>query len=982
MSETLPDDAIAIVGMAGRFAAAEDVSEFWRALLEGRELITHYTRDDLLSRGVPESVLDHPDYVAARGAITDPLGFDAPFFGYSPREAQLMDPQQRLILETAWHIAEDAGVRPTEMRGRVAVFAATAPATYTRSFPPPADVDPLEVQLGNDVDFAAARISYKLGLDGPSVGVSTACSSGLTAVHLACQSLMSGDADTAFALAASIRFPADRGLIRIPGSILSGDGHCRPFAADADGTVEADGAAGVLLRRLDDAIADGDRIYAVILGSAIGNDGSDRIGFTAPGVDGQRKIIEAALRYAEVDPSQVAYIEAHGTGTRLGDPVETRALADTYGVPGRSEPARFGSLKSNTGHLNHMAGIAGLIKVVLSLESGQLAPSLHLDDGINPDLDLAEGRLQPQTRLEPWPAVASRRIAAVSSFGMGGSGVHMLVTTAPAAPPVAAPVDGREVLLPLSARSPEALAATVTGLSDWLKQNPDADLRDVAHTLHEGRTPMLYRTAVRARSATEAVQALATADTTRAPVDITGGTAVIFPGQGAEHPGAATRAYEQDAEFRRHLDACLDALPRGERGEVRSYLLDAAHPQRGTDIAQPALFAMEYARARCWQTAGLEWTAVFGHSVGEFAAACLAGVFAMEDAMRVVAARGRLISTTGPGAMLAMRLAPDELRERLAGVDGWDLAAHNAEDESVLSGTVDALAVVEAKLRSYGVSSLPVEVTHAFHSHLLDRVLAEYGEVIAGVTRHAPLRPLISCVTGTWITPEQATSVDHWVQQARGTVLFAPAVRTALDSGTSVFVQLGPGLMAASNLRRSQAQAVVVPGDEYTPQDGVGQAWARGATIRRPSSGRRIGLPGYPFEHRDYAFPTAVARGAGTETETATASAARPPVAVTSAYGTRRYPRPPLATLYRPAADALEARIIGLVEDELSTDGIGADDDFFELGWDSLLAIGLASRLSGDLGFEVDADVVYDAPTAALLATELERLGVNRERDR
>ncbi len=980
MTDTLPDDAIAIVGMAGRFAAAEDVPEFWRALLDGRELITRYTRDELLSRGVSASVVDHPDYVAARGAISDPLGFDAPFFGYSPRDAQLMDPQQRLILETAWHIAEDAGVRPAEMRGRVAVFAATAPATYTRSFPPPADVDPLEVQLGNDVDFAAARISYKLGLDGPSVGVSTACSSGLTAVHLACQSLMDGDADVAFALAASIRFPADRGLVRVPGSILSGDGHCRPFAAESDGTVEADGVAGVLLRRLEDALADGDRIYAVILGSAIGNDGSDRIGFTAPGVEGQRRIIETALRYAEVDPAQVGYIEAHGTGTRLGDPVETRALAAIYGVPGRAEPARFGSLKSNTGHLNHVAGIAGLIKAVLSLESGQIPPTLHLDAGLNADLDLAEGRLQPQTKLEPWPVSSSRRIAAVSSFGMGGSGVHMLVTTAPAASPPIARRDVEEVLLLVSARSPESLAASVAGLSGWLDANPDIDLRDVGHTLHEGRTPMLYRTAVRAGSAAEAVRALALADTTRAGVNTTGGTAVIFPGQGAEHPGAAAHAYEEDPEFRRHLDACLDALPVTERAEVRAYLLDSAHPEHGTDLAQPALFAMEYARARCWQAAGLEWTAMFGHSVGEFAAACLAGVFSMQDAMRVVAARGRLISTTGPGAMLAVRLAPDELRDRLAGVDGWDLAAHNAEDESVLSGSVDGLAAVQAKLRADGVGSLPVEVTHAFHSHLLEPVLAEYAEVIAGVTRHAPAHPYISCVTGTWITAEQASSVDYWLRQARDTVLFAPAVRTALDAGITVYVQLGPGLMTTSNLRRSRVQAVVVPGDEYTSQEGVGQAWVRGATIRRPASGRRIGLPGYPFEHREYSFAATVEPGI--RTGTPVAPDASPAAVATTASGTRRYPRPPLAVPYRPAADALERRIVALVEDELSTEGIGADDDFFELGWDSLLTIGLAGRLSDHLGFEVDANVVYDAPTAGRLATELERLGADRERDR
>jgi phthiocerol/phenolphthiocerol synthesis type-I polyketide synthase E len=341
-----------------------------------------------------------------------------------------------------------------------------------------------------------------------------------------------------------------------------------------------------------------------------------------------------------------------------------------------------------------------------------------------------------------------------------------------------------------------------------------------------------------------------------------------------------------------------------------------------------------------------------------------------------------LIATTGPGAMLAVHLAPDELRARLVGVDSWDLAAHNAEDESVLSGSVDALADVDVKLRADGVVTLPVEVTHAFHSRLLDPALAEYGEVIASVTRHAPSRPYISCVTGRWVTADQATSVDHWVQQARGTVLFASAVRTALDAGTSVFVQLGPGLMATSNLRRSRASAVVVTGDEYSPQEGVGQAWARGATIRRPIQGRRIGLPGYPFEHRNYSFAPAVEPGGESRREVVPQPDPTPPK--TAASDSRRYPRPPLATPYRPAADALEARIIGLAEHELSTEGIGADDDLFELGWDSLLAIGLASRLSDDLGFEVDANAVYDAPTAALLAaallaTELEGLGADRE---
>lgn len=855
------DDAIAVVGMAGRFASARNVDELWGALRNGRELITHYDRDDLMGRGVHPDLVAHPDYVASRGALAEPLGFDAPFFGYSAREAQLMDPQQRLLLETAWHVAEDAGLPPAAIPGRVGVFAAVAPPTYVAAYPPPRGVDPLEIQLGNDTDFAASRVSYKLGLDGPSVAVSTACSSGLTAVHLACQSLISGDSDASFALAASVRMPADRGLLRLSGSILSGDGHCRPFAANADGTVEADGAAGLLLRRLDDALAAGDRIYAVIVGSAIGNDGSDRIGFTAPGVQGQRTILESALRYADVDAADVAYVEAHGTGTRLGDPIETRALAAVYGVAHRAEACRFGSLKSNLGHLNHVAGIAGLIKVALSLERGELVPSLHLDHGLNPELDLAGGRLRVQSRLEAWPGGYAQRIAAVSSFGMGGSGAHVVLTAAPEMQRPAKPATSTAAILPLSARSPEALAAASTELADWLASHPAADLQDVAHTLREGRTALPYRTAVVGSERNDVIAALAASPIPRQPVPAEGRTVLIFPGQGAEQPGMAATLYDADGSFRRHLEDCLDCLPGQDRAEVRSYLLDAKNGGSGTRLAQPALFAMEYAKARCWEAAGLEVTGMIGHSVGEFAAACLSGVFSAENAMRLVAARGRLSAGTGPGAMLAVRLAPAQLHDRLAHFHGWDLAAHNADDECVLAGDESAIDAIADALRADGVGTMPVEVAHAFHSHRLDPILAEFAAAVGDVERCAPSRPFISCVTGTWVTAEQVVSVDHWVRHLRGTVRFADGLQSALAAGTSTFVQLGPGRMAASYVRRAGSEAIVVIGDDHLPLQGVALAWSGGATVRRSTGGRRIALPGYPFQRRTYVHSTAAAPG-------------------------------------------------------------------------------------------------------------------------
>jgi acyl transferase domain-containing protein/NADP-dependent 3-hydroxy acid dehydrogenase YdfG/acyl carrier protein len=838
--------------MAGEFAGAPDVEQLWQALLDGRELITHYARADLTSRGVSPDEVDHRDYVASRGALHHPLGFDANFFGYSAREAELMDPQQRRLLETAWHVAEDAGIAPSSMSGKVGVFTATAAPTYITNFPPPPGIDPMEIQLGNDTDFAAARISYKLGLGGPSLAVSTACSSGLTAVHLACQSLLNGDSDIAFALACSIRFPADRGLRRVPGSILSADGRCRAFSAAADGTVEADGSAGVLLRRLDDACADGDHIYAVIAGSAIGNDGSDRAGFTAPGVEGQRKIIEAALGFAEIDPSEVTYVEAHGTATRLGDAVETRALASVYGHADRSSPCRLGSVKSNLGHLNHAAGMAGLIKVALSVHRRRLPPTLHARDGLNPELDLASGRLTIQTDHELWPAEASPRIAGVSSFGMGGSGVHVLVTQAPQIQNSAVSRTDSFEVIPLSAATPAALTASRDDLAQWLARHPEADLADVGHTLRSGRAVLPYRMVVGGRDRAEVIAELTEAAIPQEPA-LVGGTVLLFPGQGAERPGMAAGLFESDASFRGHLDTCLEALPDAEAAVLRRYLLDPAHGGGGTELAQPALVATEYATAKCWEEHGLRATAMIGHSVGEITAACLAGVLAIEDAMRLVAARGHLVARSGPGAMLAVQLTPDGLRERLRDNGTWDLAAHNASTECVISGDKAALERIADALRADGVGAVLLNVAHAFHSRHLDPLLAKFAALIEQVPLSAPSRPYLSCVTGTWTTSEQATSTEHWVAHLRDTVFFADAMRTSISAGGSVFLQLGPGRSAGAHAREAGARHVVL-GHSTAPWRGVAHAWTRGADVSwaRSSRGRRIPVPGYPFQRDTY----------------------------------------------------------------------------------------------------------------------------------
>ncbi|GHE06683.1 polyketide synthase [Streptomyces alanosinicus] len=858
--------------MSGRFPGAQSIDELWRALREGRELISFFDRRELLDLGVPAADVDDLGYVAARGALDAPLAFDASFFGYSAREAELMDPQQRLILETAWHVAEDAGCRLADIDGRVGVFAAAAPPTYLSVFQQPKEAGGLEIQLGNDTDFAASRVSYKLDLNGPSVSVATACSSGLAVVHLACQSLLSGDSDVALAVAASVRFPADRGLLRGADSILSPDGHCRAFGADADGTVEADGAVGVLLKRLEDAVDDRDHIYAVIRGSAMGNDGAHRVGFTAPGARGQQSVLAEALRFADVRPEDVGYVEAHGTGTPLGDPIEMRAMAGVYGTAERTEPCRVGSLKSNLGHLNHASGMAGLVKAVLCLRHREFVPTLHTDR-VNPELDLADGRLRIQREREPWPEAAVPRTAAVSSFGMGGTNVHMIVSEAPAVPASASGSrPAQAVILPLSARSGPALEEARARLAAWLRAHGDtASLADVAHTLQTGRTAFPHRAAVVCRTKDEAIAAL---DRPAEPVLRPGSmnrdrvVAFLFPGQGAQRPGMARALYRSAPVFRAVLDECLE-YARREPGleSLRALLLDEDVPMdaelRRTALAQPALFAVEYAMARQWMAHGVLPGAMLGHSVGEFVAACVAGVFSAEDAMRLVARRGRLVQSVEPGGMSAVRLPEEEVSAALGELRGWEFSAYNAVDQCVISAPFGVLESAEEALRAHGAVTTRLKVSHAFHSRSVEPVLEQFAREVERTARHQPRYAYLTNVTGNWITPEEATSVDHWVRHLREPVRFGPALSTVKEALDPVFLHLGPGTSVGDLARGAGADQVVFGlgrGErEDTRQASLAALWTAGARIDWPSlagpDSRRVSLPGYPFQRQVFALP-------------------------------------------------------------------------------------------------------------------------------
>jgi len=878
---------IAVIALSGRFPGAADVDTFWRNLREGVESITPFSSEELRAAGVEEELLADPAYVRA-GAVLDGIDlFDAGFFGFTPREAETLDPQHRLFLECAWEILERAGYDPGRYPGAVGVYAGVGLGTYllnnvhaNRAFL--AAVGSYQAFLGNDKDFVSTRVSYKLGLRGPSVNVQTACSSSLVAVHLARQALLAGECDMVLAGGVSIAVPHRAGYLHQAGGILSPDGHCRTFDAAARGTVRGNGVAIVLLKRLADALAGGDRIRAVIKGSAINNDGAAKVGYTAPGIDGQAEAIAAALEDAGVDAATIGYVEAHGTGTELGDPVEIAALAQAFAAGdhrAREVPCALGSVKSNIGHLDTAAGAAGLIKAVLSLEHGELPPTLHFEQP-NPRLDLAAGPFAVNALLCPWrrEAGAPRR-AGVSSFGIGGTNAHVVLEEAPA-PAQAEPSRPLQLLL-LSARSAEALDAATLRLAEHLRARPEprpadfADFADVAYTLSVGRKAFAHRRLLVCATVAEATPALAALDPERlvggvCPEDA-GERPVIFllPGQGAQHPGMGRDLYAAMPEFRARVDEACGLLRPHLGLDLRETLFPAPGEEAAaagrlerTAFAQPALFVVEHALARLWMSWGVRPQAMIGHSVGELVAACLAGVFNLEDALALTAERGRLMEAMPGGAMLAVRLPEQEIGPFLG--SGLEIAAVNAPAACTVAGPDEAVAELAARLAARGVETQRLHVSHAFHSALMDGAVEPFVRRVAAVPRAAPRLPFLSNLTGTWITAEQATDPAYWGRHLRGTVRFADGIAEILKEPGRILLEAGPGNALSTLARQHPAHGPVVASLRHPREvrsdlaallEAAGRLWLAGAEIdwdgfwageRR----RRVELPTYPFERR------------------------------------------------------------------------------------------------------------------------------------
>ncbi|HEX5723931.1 MAG TPA: type I polyketide synthase, partial [Longimicrobiaceae bacterium] len=804
---------VAVVGMAGRFPGADDLERFWSNLREGVESITHFTVDELRAAGVPESDLAHPDYVRSIGKLRDVQHFDAAFFGYSPREAEMLEPGHRLFLECAWEALEDAGHAPGTGERRVGVYAGAGSSGYAERHVMGnpellAAVGAFQAHLASGKDFLATRASYKLDLRGPSVNVQTACSTALVAVHLAVQGLLSGECELAVAGGATVLVPQDTGYLYAPGSIASPDGHCRAFDARSAGTLSGSGVGVVVLRRLADALRDGDPVRAVIRGSAVNNDGAAKVAYTAPGVEGQAAVIGEALAAAGVSADTVAYVEAHGSGTDLGDAIEIAALTRAYRAhTERAGYCAVGAVKTSVGHLDTAAGIAGFIKTVLALEHREIPPTVHFE-APNPRIAFAGSPFFVPQRALPWEAEdGAPRRAGVSSFGIGGTNAHVVLEEAPPRAPSGPSRPWQ--LLTLSARTPSALDAAAARLAERLAADPGLPLADVAFTLREGRTAFPHRRAVVVRQGEDAARLLAGKTPDRTVQGVVEGESrsvvFMFSGLGDHYPNMARGLYEAEPAFRAEVDRCAgllrpllgidlrevlfpgdapsDEAPAGGFDLKRMLGRDAAPDPAAerlnhTALAQPAVFVVDYALARLWMSFGIVPAAVIGHSLGEYAAACIAGILSLEDALALVADRARLIQELPGGAMLAVSLDPDAVRPYLSVAVA--VATVNAPGLTAVAGPEDAVEAVRARLEADGHAARRLPTTHAFHSPMLAGAAERLAERAAGARLRPPAIPMVSNVTGTWITDAEATDPGYWTRHLLGTVRFAEGVSTLL----------------------------------------------------------------------------------------------------------------------------------------------------------------------------------------------------------
>lgn len=1010
-----PDTAVAVIGMSGRFPEAADITTFWNNLTAGHEALTDLTDEQLAAAGVPPELIADDRYVKKGSILKDTEMFDASFFGISAREAEITDPQHRLFLECCWEALEDAGCVGEEFKGAISVFGGAGYNSYLLRHISGSHLmrDPItqySVMLGNDKDYLTTRVAYKLNLKGGCTTVQTACSTSLVAIQRAWQSLLSFESDIALAGGVSLAYEAESGYLYQEGMIFSPDGRCRPFDSSAQGTRFTPAAGVVALKRLEDAIRDRDHIRAVILGAAINNDGANKVGFSAPSIDGQAEVIALAQATAEVDPSTITYVEAHGTGTSLGDPIEIAALNQVFGeATSRRKFCAIGSVKGNIGHTDVAAGVTGFIKTVLCLENRQIPASINFETP-NPQIDFENSAFYVNTTLRDWKTDGIPRRAGVSAFGIGGTNAHAVLEQAPLREVSFDPVPAQ--VLVFSAKSPNALSKAKTRLANYLEQHPDLSMKDVAFTLQRGRKVFEYREAVVCYNQdpegdvndVSTSNAIAALRNSRKPAPGSSPStasglseprvAFLFSGQGSQYPGMAREIYQTSAVFREVFDRCISYMPSSLGQQIRDAILVKDSPGASellsqTAYTQPALFAVEYSLAHLLNTLGLSPAAMIGHSIGEYVAAAFAGVFSLQDAISLVIERGRLMQDMKPGSMIAVSLSEEELSERLTGA--ISIAALNTPNLCVVAGPANEISRFGDTLTAEGIACRPLHTSHAFHSSMMDAALDPFLEAVKKVALHEPIVPYISNVSGTWVREGEVTDPTYWTRHLRSTVRFSDGIAEVIKSGNIVFLETGPGTALTTLTKQIVAgtHSITIstlphPLDDTRADlallEAIGQLWVAGIsidweTMHGKDRPYKVSLPTYPFERKKYILPLRL--------ENVSLS----PVALAShgradSYGDitgggndltsdegELYERPQISQEFVAPKTETELFLANAWRSLLGLETIGADDDFFELGGHSLLATSLMTRIRDEYGVRLPLRTIFDSPTVRSLAS-------------
>ena len=1017
MNEEL--ESIAIVGMTGRFPGAKNIDEFWDNLRNGVESIGFFNDEELLNSGIEPEELKKPNYVKAGATLEDIDLFDAAFFGFSPREAEMTDPQHRLFLECAWEALENAGYNSETYSGRIGAFGGVGWNSYlfnnlysNREFIEA--VGGHQTLMGNDKDFLTTRISYKLNLRGVSISVQTACSTSLVATSLACSSLLSYQCDMALAGGVSIFVPHKAGYLYQEGGFLSPDGHCRAFDAKARGTAIGNGVGIVVLKRLSDAIADKDCIHAVIKSSAINNDGALKVGYTAPSVEGQKRAIAEAIALAGINPETITYIETHGTATPLGDPVEIAALTEAFSLyTNKKTFCAIGSVKTNIGHLDAAAGVTGLIKTVLALKNKQIPPSLHFQ-APNPEIDFDSSPFYVNTELSEWKSNGTPLRAGVSSFGVGGTNAHVILEESPVEKQGSTGLreQGRKnYLLVLSAKTNSALETATTNLVDYLKQHKDLNLADVAYTLQVGRRTFSHRRTVVCEDIEDAIVALQDSKRVFTSIQETNSrpVAFMFPGLGTHYVNMAGELYQVEPKFREIIDRCCELfkphlgldlrdvlyssenqLDKSSGFDLRKMLgrgggqtNEATEKLNQTSIAQPAIFTVEYALAQLLISWGICPQATIGYSIGEYVAACLAEVLSLEEVITLVAKRAKTIQELPGGSMLAVPLSEKEVQPFLN--EKLSLSAINGASLCAIAGATDAIEKLERLLIEKGLACRRIVTSHAFHSYMMEAITPSLRELVKTFNLKPPKIPYLSNVTGTWITAAQATDPDYWVKHLCQPVRFADGIQELWKKQHPILLEVGPGQTLCSlALQCIEGDRIALPSlrHSYDSQSDIafllnalGQLWLAGVQIdwsafHANERCHRLPLPTYPFERQRYWISP--------QKQTRVVPSLQPCLEEEKFHEEEKVNYQAPRKNYVAPSNGIEEKIAQLFQELLGVKQVGVHDNFFDLGGHSLLGIQLISQLRKYFQIDLSLRPLFEAPTVAELALFIEGILIDK----